>query len=111
MSRSVAPFALVAGLLFARSAASADASDAARAQHLFDEGFKLLEAGHAQEACPKLEESQRLDPGMGTQFRLAECYEKTARYSRAYALFRDVAALAHSAGNDVGTAAGGKRDD
>jgi hypothetical protein len=50
------------------------------------------------EACPKFEESLRLDPGMGTQFNLAHCWEKIGRTASAWAMFLDVAAAAR-AGN------------
>jgi hypothetical protein len=50
------------------------------------------------EACPKFEESLRLDHGMGTQFNLAHCWEKLGRTASAWALFLDVAAAA-KAGN------------
>jgi hypothetical protein len=50
------------------------------------------------EACPKFEESLRLDHGMGTQFNLAHCWEKLGRTASAWALFLDVAAAAR-AGN------------
>lgn len=48
-------------------------------------------------ACPKLEESLRLDHGMGTQFNLAHCWEKLGRTASAWALFLDVAAAARAA--------------
>ncbi len=66
-----------------------------RAQVLFDDGMKLLKAGKTAEACPKLAESQKIDPGMGTQFRLAECYEKLGKPALAWANFREVAEQAH----------------
>src|SRR5689334_22228130 len=69
--------------VFAQSAVD----KAAAAQVLFDEGMRLMSRGDAREACPKLAEAQRLDPGMATQFRLAECYEKTGRRASAWALF------------------------
>src|SRR2546421_315839 len=69
--------------------ARADASlaDKAAAQTLFDEGRKLMAAGKYAEACPKLAESQKLDPGVGTQFHLADCYEKIGQTASAWAGF------------------------
>jgi hypothetical protein len=57
----------------------------------------LLKRDRAAEACPKLAASQRLDPGMATQFRLAECYEKIGQTATAYALFLEVADAARAA--------------
>ncbi len=61
---------------------------------LFRRALVLMDAGKHARACPMLEESQRLDPGMGTRFRLAECYERTERLGEAFMLYRDVAAEA-----------------
>lgn len=78
---------------------SADAqTDSAAARALFSEGRKLMEKERFEEACPKFEESLRLDHGMGTQFNLAHCWEKLGRTASAWALFLDVAAAAR-AGN------------
>ena len=89
-----ASLALVAA---ARPAAAQGTSEKA-AQRAFEDGMKLLEQGKTAEACPKLEESQRLDPAMGTQFRLAECWEKLGRTASAWALFRQVVSEAQAAG-------------
>jgi len=59
---------------------------------LFDEARRLMQGGQFQEACPKLEESQRLRSGIGTQFNLAECYEKVGRYASSWSLYLRVAA-------------------
>lgn len=75
-----------------------DASTVAAATVLFDEGVKLMDAGRAKEACPKLERSQALAPSGGTLQVLAECYEKTGRIATAWLTFREVAARAASAG-------------
>jgi len=73
-------------------------TDSAAARALFSEGRTLMDAERYEEACPKLEESLRLDHGMGTQFNLAHCWEKVGRTASAWAMFLDVAAAAR-AGN------------
>jgi serine/threonine-protein kinase len=82
----------------ARAGAQAAVNSAA-AQGLFDQAKALMAAGKAAEACPKLEESQRLDPGSGTLLNLALCYEQTARVASAWTTYRDAAALAKASGN------------
>ena len=79
-------------------AAAPSASDRAAAEVLFDEAVKLLDAGNASAACPKLEESQRLDPGVGTLLYLADCYRATGRTASAWATFRDASYAAEAAG-------------
>lgn len=61
------------------------------------------------EACPKFEESLRLDPGMGTQFNLAHCWEKLGRTASAWAMFLDVAAAARAGGQPEREAAAKER--
>lgn len=78
--------------------AQSSAQDTAVARSLFRDARKLMESGRYTEACPKLEESQRLDPGIGTQFNLADCWEHTGRTASAWALFLDVAAATRAAG-------------
>jgi hypothetical protein len=81
---------LVALLVCLRAGAD-KASDAAAAQTLYDEARRLMKAGDYAAACPKLEASQKLDPGTGTQFHLADCYERIGRTASAWALFLEVA--------------------
>ncbi len=89
----------VAGLLWNTPAFSEpSAMDRAAAQRLFDAALFDLEKGNATEACPKLEESQRLDPAMGTQFNLADCYEKLGRTASAWVNFTEVADAALKSG-------------
>ena len=73
------------------TSARADQAAVARAQTLFDEALALMKAGKYAEACPRLEESDQLDPGMGTEYRLAECYESDGKIVRAWTFFRAVA--------------------
>lgn len=61
------------------------------AQAAFDEALKLMKVKKYSEACAHLARSQDLDPAMGTQFRLAECYEKLGRNASAYDLYLVVA--------------------
>lgn len=50
------------------------------------------------EACPKLQESLRIDPGMGTQFNLAHCWEQLGLTASAWGMYLDVAAAAAGSG-------------
>lgn len=86
---------LVAALMLVTSGAAADEPSS---QQLFDEGNALAAAGNYAEACPKLEESLRLEPAVGTQFNLADCDEHLGRVATAHALYIDVIRIAHSAG-------------
>ncbi|HWZ88565.1 MAG TPA: hypothetical protein VNW92_06940 [Polyangiaceae bacterium] len=77
--------------------AFAQQRDPAAAQALFDQARALTRQGRYTEACPKLLESNRLDPGIGTQFHLAECYEQSGQIATAWATFLDVASQARAA--------------
>jgi len=80
-------------------APSAEAqSESAQARVLFREARTLMDKGRHAEACPKLEESLRLDSGIGTQFNLAHCWEQVGRTASAWGLFMDVAAAAETVG-------------
>lgn len=49
-----------------------------------------MNEGKYAEACPSFEKALALNPGAGTKFNLAECYEKTGRPATALSLFREV---------------------
>lgn len=80
-----------------RAFAQTDSQKAA--QLLFDEAIDLLDKGKANDACPKLEQSYKLDPAVGVQFRLAECYEKVGRVASAWSTFQAVADTMRQVGN------------
>jgi tetratricopeptide (TPR) repeat protein len=84
--------------LLPSAAAAVSAADSAAAQALFDDAKKLMAEGNHAAACPKLEESQRLDPGIGTLFNLANCYEQLGKAASAWSLFLEVAASARATG-------------
>jgi hypothetical protein len=73
--------------------------DPVAAQALFDLAKELITHGRANEACPMLEESQRLDPASGTLINLADCYEQQGRTATAWSTFLEAAAAARVAGN------------
>ena len=87
---------LTAGLLVTSPAEAQ--SNRAAAQALFEEGRDLMKKGDYDAACPKLAESQRLDPGVGTQFNLASCYEKQGKLASAWTLYLEVATATRKAG-------------
>jgi hypothetical protein len=72
--------------------------NAAAARALFSEARTLAAAGKYADACPKFEESLRLNRGIGTQFNLADCLERTGRTASAWGHFLEVAAGARAAG-------------
>jgi hypothetical protein len=77
-----APAALGAASL-AFVATTALAADPPAAQALFERGKTLLDQRRVDDACRAFEESQRLDPGIGTLFHLADCEERRGRTATA----------------------------
>jgi hypothetical protein len=75
---------IVLAVLLVSPSAFAQAADATSAQALFDDAKGLMKAGHYAEACPKLEASEKLDPGGGTLVALALCYEALGRTGSAW---------------------------
>ncbi|UQA56826.1 hypothetical protein [Polyangium aurulentum] len=74
------------------------AGNAEEAQQAFVDGMTLMGKKRYAEACERFARSQQLDPGMGTQYRLAECYEKLGRLASAYEQFIAVAEAARASG-------------
>ena len=79
---------LVVGLAHGPAAAAPPQEAAGtQAQVLFDAGKALMAQKRFSEACPQLEQSQRIQPGGGTLMFLALCHEgegKTATASSAW---------------------------
>ncbi len=87
--------ALVVSALGVPAVASADGS---RADALFKQGRSLLDSKKYDEACPKLAESQQLEPGAGTLLALALCHEGQGKTATAWAELKDAAELGRKHG-------------
>ncbi len=83
---------LLAGLAWSAPAAADDADE------LFRRGRALLEAGQIDAACDKLEQSQKLDPAIGTLGLLAYCHERQGKTATAFAEYTAAAEQARKAG-------------
>lgn len=81
---------LATSLLLASNAAALDPEVEKRAEALFREGRSFVEAGSIDRACPKFEESYRLDPRGGTLVNLADCYQRAKRWASAKAQYEKI---------------------
>jgi hypothetical protein len=99
--RSFAPqLVLAAALAWSPTALAQSATDKAAAEVLFNDGLEAMGKRDFQSACPKLEESLRLDRGVGVMLYLADCYEQSGRTASSWATYREAEALASERGDD-----------
>ena len=89
---------VVTAVLLAPAAAHAQNSKEVVAESLFQEGKRLMSDGKYVEACPKLAESNRLDPGAGALTALALCHKAEGKWASSWSEFKDVVSLARRDG-------------
>jgi hypothetical protein len=71
------------------AAAQVSAQEKAVADAFFNDGVKLMRAGNFEAACPKLAESERIDPAVGTALYLGDCFERLGKIASAQAMLQE----------------------
>lgn len=94
MARTFGVLGILMSFCWCSGEARADSQNVARAEALFRDGKALYEAERYEQACPRLAESQRLDPAGGTLVALALCYEAWGKLASAWATFLTAQAVA-----------------
>lgn len=82
------------------SAQTGTAGARSAATELFDTAQRLEKSRNYAEACPKYQESYRLDPQLGALLHLSDCLEKNNQVASAYASWREAAELAAQRSDD-----------
>lgn len=94
LRKALASALIVTSISLPSSGQTRDPADLALAETLFREAKDLMDKGQHRAACPKLAESQRLDPAGGTQLLLGLCYEGARQWASAWTAFNDALAMA-----------------
>jgi hypothetical protein len=85
----------VLAMLSIPSVARADrSSDKGIAEALFRDAKQRLESGDVDGACPKFQDSQKMDPALGTLLFLAICHERQGRNATAWSEFASASSWA-----------------
>lgn len=94
----IVPVVLLTTLAGSSQADEPSAENRALAEVLFREAKELSEKQQFEQACPKFQESHRLDPKPGTILNLAVCHEKQGKVASAWLDYLDAASFAARAG-------------
>src|SRR5450432_1200926 len=73
--------------------------DNKKADELFKQAKKLMAEKRYADACPKFEDSYRLDPGIGGELNIARCFEEWGKLGRAYRAYVEAEKQAKEAGD------------
>jgi hypothetical protein len=98
MMKRLVPFVFAASVLASSTSALAQSSNAAIAEAAFKRGKELMAENKPAEACPKFEESHRLDPSVGALLNLGRCYEQLGQTASAWVRYKEAATLARTLG-------------
>ncbi|HVJ18543.1 MAG TPA: tetratricopeptide repeat protein [Polyangiaceae bacterium] len=91
----------LAGVAVTTTGAAYAQSHTALAESLYQEGKRLMNERKFDQACPKLEESYKLEPATGTLLNLGACYDGAGKYATAWAYYNDALAAAKRESQDV----------
>lgn len=100
MDRHISRFVWLACVAWLLTAGLARADKLTDAEELFRRAKGLMADNKHDEACPLLEESQKLDPQTGTLLNLAICHENIGRLASAWGEFRAVEQQARAANRE-----------
>jgi tetratricopeptide (TPR) repeat protein len=81
-------------------ATPAHANNREKADTLFKQGKKLMSDKRYADACESFENSQKLDPTIGTQLNIARCYEEWGKLASAYTAYIAAERMAIDAKDD-----------
>lgn len=98
MKHHIVSTLLATSIALSSSIVFAQSSNAAIAESAFTRGKELMAEGKPAEACPKFEESHRLDPSVGALLNLGRCYEQLGKTASAWVRYKEAATLARSVG-------------
>ena len=90
--------ALCAVLAISAPAAGQQRSPVEDAEALFADARRLVAEGKPEQACPRFEQSQKMDPAAGTLINLARCYALLGRTASAWAAYRAASAMSRAVG-------------
>ncbi|NUP10805.1 MAG: tetratricopeptide repeat protein [Polyangiaceae bacterium] len=79
--------------MFASAPAPAQQRDPAGAEKLYDEAAALMQKGDYAAACPKFEQSHKLDPSPGALLSLAGCAEHEGKLATAWVRLKEARSL------------------